>query len=98
MSTRQIISMQDARIWGKLLHNRNTLKLLRELAAGPLTKSKIAQILGVNHSTVNGYIRDLTDLGAVYDVPVLKEGRYVHLIHSRLDGLEINFKELDENK
>jgi DNA-binding MarR family transcriptional regulator len=96
---KQITTIQDAKSWGRILHNTNLVKLLSELSKGPLSKGKIADVLKVTYGTVNGYVAQLINLGIVREERAFKDGKtIVHIVRLKCSGVFMVFKDLKQEK
>jgi len=91
-----IKTITDAKGWGKILSNRNRVKMLMELSKSPLSKGKIADLLGVTYPTVNNYVTDLVNLGIAMEYSTIKDGYQIHIVKLKNAGVILTFKNMEE--
>ena len=97
LEQKQIRTIQEAKGWGRILGNRNKMKLLVELSKGALSKSKIVELLGVTFGTVNGYVSELINLGIAKEETTHKDNKtIVHIVKLKCSGAFLLFKELED--
>ena len=87
------MNASDARTWGRVLSNKNKLRILVELSKTAMTKGKIAEVLKVAPSTVTEYVQDLLSIGLVYEEHVVNDSHVVRIIRLRCASVLLSFKD-----
>ena len=91
-----LTTIEDCVAFGKILSNARKVKLLHELSKGPISKAKIALMLGIKPSTVHEYIVEMISAGLVEDYPSLANGgkSFVRMVKSKCETITINLSNM----
>ena len=91
----QIKDIREAKAIGKILGNKNKLRMLVELSRTALTKSRLAEIVGITPSTTAEYVRDLVNVGLVREDHVVSGKHMVRVLRMKTDGIYMEFGKLE---
>ena len=93
---KQVSTFNDANLVGKILSNPNKLRALVEISKSPITKAKLADILGLSLPTIYRYVADMINAGLVKETPYYKDGKTVeHVISIQYAGISLVFSSLE---